>query len=104
MYEKNKKTFQKILFFIADSSFYLQLTFKLKAQKGGKKLANENLHKAKEAKNDEFYTQLYDVSEELRHYKEHFKDKIIFKSDWVRAPIQRIGTSWFARAIMTSGR
>jgi len=41
-------------------------------------LANENLHKAKEAKNDEFYTQLNDVSEELRHYKEHFKDKIIF--------------------------
>ena len=78
MCEKNKKTFQKILFFIADSSFYLQRTFKLKAQKGGKKLANENLHKAKEAKNDEFYTQLNDVSEELRHYKEHFKDKIIF--------------------------
>ena len=78
MCEKNKKTFQKILFFIADSSFYLQWTFKLKAQKGGKKLANENLHKAKEAKNDEFYTQLNDVSEELRHYKEHFKDKIIF--------------------------
>lgn len=78
MYEKNKKTFQKILFFIADLSFYLQRTFKLKAQKGGKKLANENLHKAKEAKNDEFYTQLNDVSEELRHYKEHFKDKIIF--------------------------
>jgi len=41
-------------------------------------LANENLHKAKEAKNDEFYTQLNDVSEELRHYKEHFKNKIIF--------------------------
>lgn len=41
-------------------------------------MANENLHKAKEAKNDEFYTQLNDVSEELRHYKEHFKDKIIF--------------------------
>ena len=41
-------------------------------------MANENLHKAKEAKNDEFYTQLNDVSEELRHYKEHFKNKIIF--------------------------
>ena len=41
-------------------------------------MANKNLHKAKEAKNDEFYTQLNDVSEELRHYKEHFKDKIIF--------------------------
>ena len=39
---------------------------------------NENLHKAKNAKNDEFYTQLTDVSKELMHYKQHFKDKIIF--------------------------
>ena len=41
-------------------------------------MANENLHRAKEAKNDEFYTQLNDVSEELRHYKEHFKGKVVF--------------------------
>lgn len=76
---KNKKIFQKPLFFIADSSFYLQLAFELKAKKGGEnKLANENLHKAKEAKNDEFYTQLNDVAEELRHYKEHFKGKVVF--------------------------
>ena len=34
-------------------------------------MANQNLHRAKEAKNDEFYTQLTDVAEELRHYKEH---------------------------------
>ena len=40
--------------------------------------ANSNLHKAKEAKNDEFYTQLSDVEKELKHYKEHFKDKIVF--------------------------
>ena len=39
-------------------------------------MANENLHKAKEAKNDEFYTQLNDVSEELRHYKEHFNKNL----------------------------
>ena len=38
---------------------------------------NTNLHKAKEAKNDEFYTQLTDVSKELMHYKQHFKDKIV---------------------------
>ena len=37
-----------------------------------------NLHKAKKAKNDEFYTQLTDVSEELRHYKKHFKGKIVY--------------------------
>ena len=41
-------------------------------------MANENLHRAKEAKNDEFYTQLSDVAEELRHYKEHFKGKVVF--------------------------
>lgn len=40
--------------------------------------ANANLHKAKEAKNDEFYTRIEDVSEELRHYKHHFKDQIVF--------------------------
>ena len=40
-------------------------------------VSNSNLHKAKQAKNDEFYTQLSDVSEELRHYKKHFKDKIV---------------------------
>lgn len=30
---------------------------------------NDNLHKAKDAKNDEFYTRIEDVAEELRHYK-----------------------------------
>lgn len=39
--------------------------------------ANTNLHKAKGAKNDEFYTQLTDVAKELMHYKAHFKDKIV---------------------------
>lgn len=37
-----------------------------------------NLDKAREVKNDEFYTQLTDVSKEMMHYKEHFKGKIIF--------------------------
>ena len=40
--------------------------------------ANANLHKAKNAKNDEFYTQLTDVAKELMHYKHHFKDKTVF--------------------------
>ena len=38
---------------------------------------NANLHKAKCAKNDEFYTQLTDIEKELMHYKAHFKDKIV---------------------------
>ena len=41
-------------------------------------MENTNLHKAKTAKNDEFYTQLTDVAKELMHYKKHFKDKIVF--------------------------
>ena len=39
--------------------------------------ANSNLHKAKNAKNDEFYTQITDIENELMHYKAHFKDKIV---------------------------
>ena len=39
---------------------------------------NTNMHKAKKEKNDEFYTQLTDIEKELFHYKEHFRDKVIF--------------------------
>ena len=39
--------------------------------------ANANLHKAKNAKNDEFYIQFTEVSKELMHSKQHFKDKIV---------------------------
>lgn len=39
---------------------------------------NSNLRKADREKNDEFFTQLTDIEKELRHYKEYFKDKIVF--------------------------
>ena len=39
---------------------------------------NRNLHRANREKNDEFYTQLSDIENELKHYTHHFKDKIIF--------------------------
>lgn len=39
---------------------------------------NRNLHKASKAKKDEFYTQLTDIEKELKHYKEQFKDKIVY--------------------------
>ena len=39
---------------------------------------NTTLHKAKKAKKDEFYTQLVDINNELRHYKAHFKDKVVY--------------------------
>lgn len=41
------------------------------------KSANSNLHKAKNSKKDEFYTQLSDIERELKHYKNHFKDKVV---------------------------
>ena len=38
---------------------------------------NKSLAAANKAKNDEFYTQLSDIENELRHYKEHFKGKTV---------------------------
>ena len=40
-------------------------------------MANSTLNAAKAAKNDEFYTQLSDIENELRHYKEHFRGKTV---------------------------
>ena len=42
------------------------------------KAKNAALNQASRAKEDEFYTKITDIEKELRHYKEHFKDKIIF--------------------------
>ena len=39
---------------------------------------NANLHTAHREKQDEFYTQLKDIENELWHYREHFKNKIVF--------------------------
>ena len=39
---------------------------------------NKNLHQAAKNKNDDFYTQLVDVENELRHYKRHFSDKVVY--------------------------
>lgn len=41
-------------------------------------MGNKNLSRAKNAKNDEFYTRLEDIQEELYRYEKHFKDKVIF--------------------------
>ncbi len=38
---------------------------------------NTYLQKAKNAKEDEFYTQLTDIEKELKHYKSHFKGKVV---------------------------
>ncbi|MCY4051271.1 MAG: adenine-specific methyltransferase EcoRI family protein [Gammaproteobacteria bacterium] len=50
---------------------------------GGYKLSakgnlNADLHKAARNRNDDFYTQLSDIAEELRHYTIHFRDKVVY--------------------------
>lgn len=40
-------------------------------------MANKKLNQAKNAKKDEFYTQLVDIENELRHYREHFRGKTV---------------------------
>ncbi len=39
---------------------------------------NASLRKADKAKNDEFYTQLIDIENELKHYKKEFEGKTVF--------------------------
>ena len=41
-------------------------------------MANKQFDAAKREKNDEFYTQLVDIERELSHYKNQFRNKIIF--------------------------
>lgn len=41
-------------------------------------MSHSDLKNAKKAKADEFYTQLVDIELEMKHYKQHFKNKVIF--------------------------
>jgi Adenine-specific methyltransferase EcoRI len=43
-----------------------------------RKATNKLLQKAKKSKSDEFYTQLSDIESELKHYKSHFKNKVVY--------------------------
>lgn len=38
---------------------------------------NRSLNAAIKAKQDEFYTQLDDIANELKHYRDHFRDKVV---------------------------
>ncbi len=42
------------------------------------KSLNKNLHRANQAKKDEFYTQLVDIEKELKHYKDQFRGKVVY--------------------------
>ena len=41
-------------------------------------MTNKVLHRAKKRKTDEFYTRIEDIEKEVKHYKKHLKNKIIF--------------------------
>ena len=43
-----------------------------------KMAGNKSLRSAEKAKIDEFYTQLSDIEKEMRYYRKHFKDKVVF--------------------------
>ena len=42
------------------------------------KASNRSLTQARNAKQDEFYTQLSDIEKELSHYAQHFEDKVVY--------------------------
>lgn len=64
---KRNKGSRTFLFAFADNSHAIAVI----------RMANKNLNAAKNAKKDEFYTQLIDIENELRHYKHHFKGKTV---------------------------
>ena len=41
-------------------------------------MANRNLGKARKKQDDEFYTQLHDIENEMKYHKKSFKDKVVF--------------------------
>ena len=70
---------------------------------------NENLRKAKEAKNDEFYTQYEDIQNELNHYEKHFAGKTVlcncddpFESNFCKFFLRNFNYLKLKRLICTS--
>jgi hypothetical protein len=41
-------------------------------------MAHKNIHTAKDQKLYEFYTQLADIENVLKHYKDQFRGKVVF--------------------------
>lgn len=70
---------------------------------------NSQLRKANKGKNDEFYTQLPDIENELKHYKEHFKNKVIYcncddpyESNFFKYFAMNFNILWLKKLIATS--
>jgi hypothetical protein len=43
-----------------------------------RRATSTSLNQAKKSKKDDFYTRLVDIERELRHYKKHFKGKVVY--------------------------
>lgn len=70
---------------------------------------NENLHRATEAKNDEFYTQYEDIQSELNHYGDKFRGKTVlcncddpFESNFCKFFLRNFNYLGLRRLICTS--
>ena len=73
------------------------------------KSLNKNLHKASKAKNDEFYTQLGDIANELKRYRDQLRGKIIlcncddpFESNFFKYFAANFNTLGLKKLIATS--
>jgi hypothetical protein len=44
----------------------------------GVKMGNSSLNKAREVKNDEFFTRLEDIEKEMWYYRDHFRNKSVY--------------------------
>ncbi len=73
-----------------------------------KKWWNRNLHKASQAKKDEFYTQIDDIERELKHYKDQFRGKVVFcncddpkESNFVKYFSRNFEYLWLKKLIAT---
>lgn len=73
-------------------------------------MSNRKLSQAKETKNDEFYTRLCDIEEELQHYGDYLKDKTVycncdnpassnfwvyFHTNFARLGLKRLQCTWY---------
>lgn len=63
--------------YLKEETFIPQKDKKMDIQKISNN-AKSNLQNAKTEKNDEFYTRLETIADELKHYKKFFKDKIVY--------------------------
>ena len=77
-YEQNKNDFVvEISRRAVEINRQLGVTVNKSASKKSASANNKSLSNAKQAKQDEFYTQLSDISNELKHYKEQLRGKIV---------------------------